>query len=99
MIAGLCESPLTFQAIIIWRDELNEGKILLRDIIDLEATYEGPEAKMPPPVIPGEAGAPALAAPAPPAGRAEGGTRPLKAKWRTRKISRTPCPWPPWRRS
>src|SRR4029078_10332501 len=35
MIAGLCESPLTFQAIIIWRDELNEGKILLRDIIDL----------------------------------------------------------------
>ncbi|HWK33786.1 MAG TPA: RNA polymerase sigma factor RpoD [Hyphomicrobium sp.] len=48
MIAGLCESPLTFQAIIIWRDELNEGKILLRDIIDLEATYEGPEAKQPP---------------------------------------------------
>jgi len=47
MIAGLCESPLTFQAIIIWRDELNDGKILLRDIIDLEATYEGPEAKVP----------------------------------------------------
>jgi len=45
MIAGLCESPLTFQAIIIWRDELNEGKVLLRDIIDLEATYAGPEAK------------------------------------------------------
>jgi RNA polymerase primary sigma factor len=45
MIAGLCESPLTFQAIIIWRDELNEGKILLRDIIDLEATYQGPDAK------------------------------------------------------
>ncbi len=45
MIAGLCESPLTFQAIIIWRDELNEGKILLRDIIDLEATYAGPDAK------------------------------------------------------
>src|SRR5260221_7081310 len=39
MIAGLCESPLTFQAIIIWRDELNEGKVFLRDIIDLEATY------------------------------------------------------------
>jgi RNA polymerase primary sigma factor len=45
MISGLCESPLTFQAIIIWRDELNEGKILLRDIIDLEATYAGPDAK------------------------------------------------------
>ncbi len=45
MIAGLCESPLTFQAIIFWRDELNEGKILLRDIIDLEATYAGPDGK------------------------------------------------------
>src|SRR5437899_2602800 len=52
MIAGLCESPLTFQAIIIWRDELNEGKVFLRDIIDLEATYAGPDAKvMPAPVI------------------------------------------------
>jgi len=51
MIAGLCESPLTFQAIIIWRDELNEAKILLREIIDLEATYAGPEAKQAP-VVP-----------------------------------------------
>src|SRR6516165_9536976 len=52
MIAGLCESPLTFQAIIIWRDELNGGKVFLRDIIDLEATYAGPDAKaMPAPVI------------------------------------------------
>jgi RNA polymerase primary sigma factor len=45
MIAGLCESPLTFQAVIIWRDELNSGKVFLRDIIDLEATYAGPDAK------------------------------------------------------
>jgi RNA polymerase primary sigma factor len=45
MIAGLCESPLTFQAIIVWRDELNDGKALLRDIIDLDATYAGPDAK------------------------------------------------------
>jgi RNA polymerase primary sigma factor len=52
MIAGLCESPLTFQAIIIWRDELNEGKVFLRDIIDLEATYAGPDAKLPAPVGP-----------------------------------------------
>ena len=52
MIGGLCESPLTFQAIIIWRDELNEGKVFLRDIIDLDATYAGPDAKaMPTPVI------------------------------------------------
>jgi RNA polymerase primary sigma factor len=55
MIAGLCESPLTFQAIIIWRDELNEGRILLRDIIDLEATYQGPDAKtQPSQPLPGE---------------------------------------------
>jgi RNA polymerase primary sigma factor len=53
MIAGLCESPLTFQAIIIWRDELNEAKVFLRDIIDLDATYAGPDAKaMPAPVGP-----------------------------------------------
>ncbi|PCI86742.1 MAG: RNA polymerase sigma factor RpoD [Hyphomicrobiales bacterium] len=45
MIAGLCESPLTFQAIIIWRDELIEERILLRDIIDLEATFAGPDGK------------------------------------------------------
>jgi RNA polymerase primary sigma factor len=53
MIAGLCESPLTFQAIIIWRDELMEGKVLLRDIIDLEATYAGPDGKNPA-QLPGE---------------------------------------------
>src|SRR6056300_1242466 len=45
MMRGLCESPLTFQAIIIWRDQLNDGDILLRDIIDLEATYSGPDAQ------------------------------------------------------
>ncbi len=49
MIAGLCESPLSFQAIIIWRDELNDGNIMLREIVDLEATYAGPEAKTPEP--------------------------------------------------
>src|SRR3989440_1336770 len=66
MIAGLCESPLTFQAIIIWRDELNEGKVLLRDIIDLDATYAGPDAKaMPAPVI-GPDGQPIVAPPGAP---------------------------------
>ena len=39
MISGLCESPLTFQAIIIWREELLNEDILLRDVIDLEATF------------------------------------------------------------
>jgi RNA polymerase primary sigma factor len=91
MIAGLCESPLTFQAIIIWRDELNEGKVFLRDIIDLEATYAGPDAKaMPAPVIgsdgqpigavgtPGAAGGASVLAqtPAPPA--APAGATPFK---------------------
>ncbi len=39
MIAGLCESPLTFQAITIWHDELLSEDILLRDVIDLETTF------------------------------------------------------------
>ena len=39
MIGGLCESPLTFQAITIWREELIEGDVLLRDVIDLDATF------------------------------------------------------------
>ena len=92
MIAGLCESPLTFQAIIIWRDELNEGKVFLRDIIDLEATYAGPDAKAMPvqvigpdgqpiaqaPGAPPVPGAPVLAqTPAPPA--APAGATPFKA--------------------
>jgi RNA polymerase primary sigma factor len=41
MIAGLCESPLTFQAITIWREELLSEDILLRDVIDLETTFSG----------------------------------------------------------
>jgi RNA polymerase primary sigma factor len=56
MIAGLCESPLTFQAVIIWGDELNDGKVFLRDIIDLEATYAGPDAKNAPSIAPGDGG-------------------------------------------
>ncbi|WP_342068512.1 RNA polymerase sigma factor RpoD [Yoonia algicola] len=55
MILGLCESPLTFQAITIWRDELLTEDILLRDVIDLETTFgdqlgeEGVEAVVAPP--------------------------------------------------
>jgi RNA polymerase primary sigma factor len=85
MIAGLCESPLTFQAIIIWRDELNGHKVLLRHIIDLEATYAGPDARAIPTTVgpdcqpiaaaPGVGitrvpGAPTLAPPAAPAAAA-----------------------------
>ncbi|MGV6801484.1 MAG: RNA polymerase sigma factor RpoD [bacterium] len=46
MIRSLCESSLTFEAITVWREELMEGRVLLRDIIDLDATYGGgPESK------------------------------------------------------
>src|SRR3989338_5497613 len=65
MIAGLCESPLTFQAIIIWRDELNNGKGFLRDIIDLEATYAGPDAKNNMAAAAAAAGAPGMEGQAP----------------------------------
>jgi len=41
MIGSICESPLTIQAILGWHDALNDNKMLLRDIIDLEATYGG----------------------------------------------------------
>ncbi|MGJ8617659.1 MAG: RNA polymerase sigma factor RpoD [Sulfitobacter sp.] len=55
MIAGLCESPLTFQAITIWRDELLSEDILLRDVIDLEATFGNTmgEEETTPVVVPG----------------------------------------------
>src|SRR3546814_19893517 len=39
MIGGICESPLTMRALVAWRDQPKEGGILLRDVIDLEATY------------------------------------------------------------
>ncbi len=41
MIGGICESPLTIRALLAWREALIEGRILLRDIIDLDATYGG----------------------------------------------------------
>ena len=41
MIRGLCESALTFEAIMVWREELEGGRILLREVIDLEQTYGG----------------------------------------------------------
>jgi RNA polymerase primary sigma factor len=47
MIGGLCESPLTMRALILWRDALTEGKMLLRDVIDLDATYGNAFAEEP----------------------------------------------------
>jgi RNA polymerase primary sigma factor len=54
MIGGICESPLTIRAIIRWQDALLNGKALLRDIIDLETTYDGATPPAPPPP-PGQA--------------------------------------------
>jgi RNA polymerase primary sigma factor len=45
MIRGLCESALTFEAIMVWREELAGGRILLREVIDLEQTYGGQVAQ------------------------------------------------------
>ena len=45
MIRGLCESALTFEAIMVWREELAQGRILLREVIDLEQTYGGQVAQ------------------------------------------------------
>jgi RNA polymerase primary sigma factor len=66
MISGLCESALTFEAIMVWRDELANNRILLREVIDLDATYGviNPSSlphNQPQPAIPGQP-APAAAA-------------------------------------
>src|SRR5215472_10857093 len=65
MIRGLCESALTFEAIMVWREELSSGRILLREVIDLEQTYgagvPGPDGSPPAAVIVGD-GAPEPAA-------------------------------------
>ncbi|AFX99571.1 RNA polymerase sigma factor RpoD [Candidatus Endolissoclinum faulkneri L2] len=52
MIGGICESPLTIRALVHWRDQLKDGTILLRDVIDLEATY-GVEHATPDPSLDG----------------------------------------------
>src|SRR5215472_780688 len=65
MIGGLCESPLTFKAIISWHDQLKAGRMLLRDIIDLEATQGGPQPPAAVTAPDNGAAAPAAAQPAP----------------------------------
>jgi RNA polymerase primary sigma factor len=62
MIRGLCESALTFEAIMVWREELGSGRILLREVIDLEQTYGGQNAGVEVPAEPVEAPPPAEAA-------------------------------------
>ena len=53
MIRGLCESALTFEAIMVWREELGAGRVLLREIIDLEQTYGGQPGQAVPEGVPG----------------------------------------------
>jgi RNA polymerase primary sigma factor len=70
MIRGLCESALTFEAIMVWREELGSGRILLREVIDLEQTYGGSPGA--PPVEGAEEEAPMPVAEAAPAEKPEG---------------------------
>jgi RNA polymerase primary sigma factor len=77
MIGGLCESPLTFRAIIAWHDALKAGRMLLRDIVDLEATQgAGAPADSDVQAVEAEAAAegdaPAAEAPPPPEDMEEG---------------------------
>ncbi len=67
MIRGLCESALTFEAIMAWREELQSGRVLLREIIDLEQTYGGVGGAQP-----GDPGVPGEEPPPPAAVEAEG---------------------------
>jgi len=73
MIGALCEGPLTFEALTVWRDELNEGKALLRDIIDLEAMYGGIPGAETPGAVPGAAPIPGIVVPGAPAAAAPNG--------------------------
>jgi len=66
MISGLCESPLTMMAIVQWRDDLKEGRALLRDIIDLDTTFGGKPGTSAP-GAPGTPSAPPAPAPGSPA--------------------------------
>src|SRR4051812_37923504 len=66
MIGGICESPMTITALLAWRDAINEGRMLLRDVIDLEATQGGGapgEGKGAPPAVEGGVPAPAMPRP------------------------------------
>ena len=81
MIGGICENPLTIRAIIGWRDALNEGKMLLRDIIDLDATYGSGGFEQVPPVV--VAAAPSEAEPEP---RPNRSPRPPQETAKTRRL-------------
>jgi len=87
MIGGICESPMTITALLHWRDAINEGRILLRDVIDLEATQGGgapgegkgvnaAAATPAAPPVPRPAMMPKLVRPAAPAVNGEGGEAP-----------------------
>ncbi len=81
MIRGLCESALTFEAIMVWREELSLGRILLREVIDLEQTYGGQVAQALSDAADAAAANDALEAEAPPAGEDdEDGTRAAQAE-------------------
>jgi RNA polymerase primary sigma factor len=61
MIGGICESPMTITALLEWRDAINEGRMLLRDVIDLEATQGGAPGAATAAAAPAEGGSPVAA--------------------------------------
>ncbi len=75
MIGGIAESPLTYRALLDWRERLGKGEMLLRDIIDLDATYGGSPD-------------PAAAAVAPPRARPSRASRPRSRWWSSRREGR-----------
>jgi RNA polymerase primary sigma factor len=84
MIAGLCESPLTFHAITVWRDELLDEEIMLRDVIDLETTFSGQmEADEVDSVLAEDPLAPLRPAPAAPGPKVDAAPRPAAAAVRS----------------
>ncbi|HMI98037.1 MAG TPA: RNA polymerase sigma factor RpoD [Micropepsaceae bacterium] len=94
MIGALCEGPLTFEALTVWRDELMEGKALLRDIIDLEAMYGGmPGAEG----VPGQPGIPGAmpGMPGGPPAPGPNGAPPVGAPPKANYVPPPPPPPPP----
>ena len=111
MIGGICESPLTIRALIDWHDALQNGRMLLRDIIDLDATYgAGPggelseeemEAGPAEEIVPGaqpEGAAEGAEGETAHEGEARGARRPSHSSPKARARPRkTPSRWPPWK--
>ncbi len=93
MIGGICESPLTVRALVGWRDALNENKMLLRDIIDLDATYRRRSSRRP-----RRSATPTARRPRATMSSSSSAKRP-KPRARARTARKLDPRWPRWKRS